>query len=48
MSDSEMSIKEPLVATTSLLFGMTVKSIDASLLTVEVIVIALIEIFPLE
>jgi hypothetical protein len=41
-----MSIREPLMATTSSDKGNTVKSIDMSLFTVEVNVMASIEIVP--
>ena len=46
ISSDEMSTRLPLVATTSLPEGITVKSIDESVLTVEVILTALIVIFP--
>ena len=42
-----MSIREPLIAITSLLEGTRVKSIDESVFTVEVNVIALIVTLPL-
>jgi len=48
ISEAEISTKIPLVATTSLLFGIKVKSIVLSTFTVEVIEMALTEIFPVE
>ena len=48
ISSTEMSIRLPLSATTSRPEGITVKSIEVSVLTVEVKVIALIVISPVE
>ena len=47
MSSTLMSIREPLIATTSYELGIIVKSIDVSLFTVEVNLMASIETFPL-
>ena len=48
ISSEEMSTRLPLVATTSFPEGITVKSIDELVLTVKVILMALIVIFPVE
>ena len=45
MSSTLMSIREPLIATTSYELGIIVKSIDVSLFTVEVNLMASIETF---